>query len=741
MSGETVNKYGNMLGVIAQVPKVPQSKKHLFDSSGNALWGTIVNINGEMRTVTLLGSSERSTKTLTGNGVFRFSIQNLIKTSPSRVAEVQIYNDSLTPEEEHRLRESNNYKIILETALKYIKLTSSSEAIFEARKSILVNEGNLSRFVFLLASYVESSIPDKVQFLTLPTYDERLIFLKELLAIGIQSTEMKKGLANQISNETEQEFKKMVLRKQIKTLNEKLYGSEEDPVMDYENKIEAKNLPEDAKKCALRELNKLRKSRGFDQDSSVTSNYLDFLLDLPWNDLTTDNLSLQNAREILDADHCGLEQIKKRIIEFLAVKTLLKNTSKGSIICFHGPPGVGKTSLGKSIAAALGRKFERMALGGVRDESEIRGHRKTYVGAMPGSILHALQKAKTKNPVILLDEIDKLTKDNHGDPSSALLEALDPAQNNSFKDHYLNTPFDLSKVFFIATANSLSTIQPALLDRMEVIDLNGYTLYEKAEIAKKHLIPKQLIENGLKDADIKVEISEQMIEAIIKDYTSEAGVRDLERKISSVFRNIAVEFLDKKQSAFIIDKARLTSVLGPPVHRDNYVKIMERPGVAVGMAWTSVGGRVLYIEAGAAYGKGNLEFTGQLGDVMKESVKIAFAWIKANANALGINTLSTINALCSPNGQETGSLLKLESMGSSIFDKLDFHIHFPAGAVPKDGPSAGITIICAIVSLLTGKKFRREMAMTGEISLKGLVLPVGGIKEKVLAAYDKQIKR
>jgi ATP-dependent Lon protease len=454
---------------------------------------------------------------------------------------------------------------------------------------------------------------------------------------------------------------------------------------------------------------------------TVARTYLEWLADLPWDKSSEDNLDLDNAKQQLDDDHYGLEKIKKRIIEYLAVRKL-KDDMKGPILCFVGPPGVGKTSLGRSIADSLERNFHRVSLGGVRDEAEIRGHRRTYIGALPGRIIQGLKKAGSNNPVFLLDEIDKLGHDFRGDPSSALLEVLDPEQNNTFSDHYLDTPFDLSKVLFIATANQLDTIPAPLRDRMEVIEVPGYTFDEKSAIATQHLIPKQIKEHGITDEHI--EITPEAVLKIAIAYTREAGVRNLEREIAATCRDVAVKVAGHKEEEgdfpkVVIDEEALHDVLGPEKFYNETAERTAVPGVATGLAWTAAGGDLLFIEATRMGGKGSLILTGQLGDVMKESAQAALSWMRAKATELGL----------------------AEDLDSHFLDKTDMHIHFPAGAIPKDGPSAGITITTALISLFTGRNVRSDTAMTGEVTLRGLVLPVGGIKEKVLAAHRGGIKR
>lgn len=480
---------------------------------------------------------------------------------------------------------------------------------------------------------------------------------------------------------------------------------------DLETKAKDKKWPVHAKEAFDKEMNKAKRINPQMAEYSVTLNYLEMLLDLPWEEYTEDNFDLQNVRKVLDSDHHGLNDVKDRIIEHLAVLKL-KGDMKAPIICLVGPPGVGKTSLGKSIANALKRKFTRMSLGGLHDESEIRGHRKTYIGAMPGRIVKSLKKAKSSNPVFILDEIDKIGKDFRGDPSSALLEVLDPEQNSTFFDNYLDLEYDLSKVLFIATANSLSTIQPALLDRMEIIEISGYSTEEKIEIAKKHLIPEQRAEHGLKAKHVK--LTDKILKSIIEKYTRESGVRSLDRRIAGVMRNIAKHVaMDEPYNTTVLEE-ELEDKLGPEKYSKDMYKRIKTPGVAVGLAWTRVGGDILFIEASLSKGKGKLTLTGNLGDVMKESATTAMSYIKANHEKLGID--------------------------HELFETNDVHIHVPQGATPKDGPSAGITMMTALCSVFRNKPINPGIAMTGEITLRGKVLPVGGIKEKILAAKRAGLK-
>jgi len=503
------------------------------------------------------------------------------------------------------------------------------------------------------------------------------------------------------------------LRQQMEAIKEELGEKDETSVEieEYKAKIKEKNLPKEALKEAKREIDRLSRMHPSSSEYTVASTYLDWLTSLPWNESTKDKLDIKKVRKILDNDHYGLKKPKKRIIEFLAVRKL-KPESKGPILCLAGPPGTGKTSLGRSIARALGRKFHRSSLGGGRDEAEIRGHRRTYVGALPGRIIQGIRRAESNNPVFMLDEIDKVGSDFRGDPSSALLEVLDPEQNFSFSDHYLDVPFDLSKVMFITTANILDTIPPALLDRMEVLHLLGYTLDEKIKIANRFLIPRQREAHGLNSSQIS--FTNASIKNIITGYTREAGLRNLEREIATICRGVATQIVEGDKKAVKINIKDIYKYLGPVNYTSEVRARPSKPGIAMGLAWTQAGGMLLFVEATSMKGKKGLTLTGQLGDVMKESATAALSFIRANASEIGIS--------------------------EDFFNKIDIHIHIPAGAIPKDGPSAGVTILTALVSLLTGKTIKKDLAMTGEITLRGQVLPVGGVKEKVLAAHHAGIK-
>ena len=540
---------------------------------------------------------------------------------------------------------------------------------------------------------------------------ERLKLFERCLNDELEVSRIERKIAASVRQSIDKSQKEYFLREQLKAIHAELgdTGKEED---EYKEKIEAKNLPEEVKEKALKELTRMGRMQPSSPEYTVISGYLDQLLELPWTEETKDTEKLSDCVKILDEDHYGLEKIKERITEYLAVLKLTGNM-KAPILCFVGPPGVGKTSIARSIARALGRKFVRMSLGGVKDEAEIRGHRRTYIGAMPGRILYAMKTAGTINPVFLLDEIDKVSSDMRGDPASALLEVLDPEQNNSFRDRFLELPYDLSKVLFITTANSLDTIPGPLRDRMEIVQLSGYTLEEKAEIAKKYLVPKQLKENGLSEK--KARFTPDGLKFVIEGYTMEAGVRTLERTVGTLCRKIAVRTADNKDAATVsINKKLAEELLGAPKFKRDEKRKIEEVGAVTGLAWTAVGGTTLTVEASVLSGKGEVKLTGKLGDVMKESALAALTFIRSNAEKYGIDP--------------------------EIFEKTDIHIHVPEGATPKDGPSAGITIATAILSVFTGRKVRKDVAMTGEITLRGKVLPIGGLKEKALAARRIGIK-
>ena len=568
----------------------------------------------------------------------------------------------------------------------------------------------------LVAGFMDAKPEEKQLVLQTLPVRERVDAVLRMLAHRIEVLKLSREIDERTKSTMDDRQRKYLLQEQLRSIQKELGEGEEEgekaEIEDLRKAIAESGMPEEVEKQALKELKRLERMSEASGEHSMVRTYLDWLVELPWKDPAQDAIDIIEARKILDEDHFGLEKVKKRVLEFLAVRKLNPN-GHGPILCFVGPPGVGKTSLGQSIARALGRKFVRVALGGVHDEAEIRGHRRTYVGALPGTIIQSLKKAGTRSSVMMLDEIDKLGAGVHGDPSSAMLEVLDPAQNNSFRDNYLAVPYDLSKVLFIATANVLDTIPGPLRDRMEIIQLPGYTQQEKLQIARRYLVKRQLEENGLKAEQF--DITDAALDAIIADYTREAGVRNLERTVGSVARNAAVRIAEGKAERIVIDKDDIAPILGPARFESDVALRTGMTGVATGLAWTPVGGDILFIESSKTPGTGRLTLTGQLGDVMKESAQAAMTLVKSQAAHLGID--------------------------STAFEKTDVHVHVPAGAIPKDGPSAGVAMFNSLASLFTNRAVRSDTAMTGEISLRGLVLPVGGIKEKVLAAQRAGVTR
>ena len=639
-------------------------------------------------------------------GISRFQILELIDHPSYQQARIKVIEDKEVKDIETEALMAN----LVALFDRILKLSPFLPPEFGTMAKSVTEAGILAD---LIASIINAPLEEKQKILDIADTKERLKELTRLVTHQMDILELGNKIQTKVKDDIDKSQRDFYLRQQLKAIKQELGETDENVVEteEYRKKIDAKNLPEEAKKEANRELERLSRMHPSSAEYTVASTYLDWITALPWNESTSDNLDIKKARKILDEDHYGLAKAKKRIIEYLAVRKL-KPDSKGPILCFVGPPGTGKTSLGHSIARALERKFARMSLGGVRDEAEIRGHRRTYIGALPGRIIQGLRRAESNNPVFMLDEIDKVGSDFRGDPSSALLEVLDPQQNNTFADHYLDVPFDLSHVIFIATANILDPVPPALLDRLEVIELTGYTQEEKVKIAERYLIPRQLTENGLTAEQFK--ITTKALNSIICGYTREAGVRNLERQIANACRGVAAQIAEGNIKSKIITLKDIPKYLGPIRVMTDIDARIAKPGIAIGLAWTPVGGDLLFIEATAMKGKKGMTLTGQLGDVMKESASAALSFIRTNAKDLGIKP--------------------------DFFEDVDLHIHVPAGGIPKDGPSAGVTILTAMTSLLTNRKIKKDLAMTGEITLRGAVLPVGGIKEKVLAAYRAGIK-
>jgi ATP-dependent Lon protease len=647
-------------------------------------------------------------------GVERFSVEEWLATEPYLRARTRLRPDNF----ESGLDFEALKRSLRDLAKDVVALTPD---LPQEVAQILDTIEDGRYLVYFVSSILGIGITDKQKILEIDQLKEKyhalIVYLtreKEVVTLG-------KKIQSEVREEVDKAQREYFLRQQLKAIHKELGEKEEDLAAEYSQKLEKANLPEEARKEAHRELERMAGMSPQSAEYPMIKTYLDWILDLPWDTTSTDQLDLANARRVLDADHYDINEVKERILEFLAVRKIVKDRGKpgvvepremATILCFAGPPGVGKTSLGQSIARALGRKFTHMSLGGMRDEAEIRGHRRTYIGAMPGRIIQALKRVGTRNPVFMLDEVDKVGTDWRGDPSSALLEVLDPAQNNAFRDNYLDLDFDLSEVMFITTANQLDTIPPPLRDRMEIIELDGYAEFEKLSIAKQYLVPRQLKANGLRESEVTFE--DEALRKIIQDYTREAGVRNLERQIGSVFRKCAIAIASGKTQHTAITPELVHEYLKREKFESERSEIIEIPGIATGLAVTNTGGEILFIEATRMKGKGELIITGQLGAVMRESAQIAHSYVRSKAGLLGINP--------------------------DDFGSVDVHLHVPAGATPKDGPSAGVSMVLAIASLFSGRSVRSDLGMTGEVTLRGRVLPVGGIKMKVLAAHRAGLK-
>ena len=692
---QDAGKGDKIIGVVSQINQEDESPeiKDLYTV------GTVAQI---IRTLKMPDGST----TVIIQGKRRFKLLNEVQSEPYLRANVKYLKDKKHDKKSQEME--TLFSTIKENALEIIKNSPNipSEASFA-----IGNIDSPSFLVNFICSNMNADVEKKQELLEELDMKKRSFKVLEHLTMENEVLRLRNEIQNKVRHDLDKQQREYFLNQQIKTIQDELGDNPaEQEVEELQRRAMEKNWDDKVAGMFAKELNKLQRMNPQGAEYSVQLNFLDLLLDLPWNEYSFDNLDLKRAEKILNRDHFGLEDVKRRILEYLAVLKL-KGDMKSPILCFYGPPGVGKTSLGRSIADALGRKYVRMSLGGLHDESEIRGHRKTYIGAMPGRIIQNIKKAETSNPVFILDEIDKLGRSNHGDPSSALLEVMDPEQNNEFYDNYIETEYDLSKVMFIATANSLSEIQGPLRDRMEIIEVNGYTIEEKIEIAKNHLIPKQLKEHGITKKDFSID--KKVIEKVVEEHTNESGVRGLDKMIAKLVRNRARQIALEETFNIKISEKDLDSILGVGRTRSKFVD-NHVAGVVTGLAWTSVGGDILFIESSITKGKGKLTLTGNLGDVMKESAIIALEYLKAHSYFFGIE--------------------------QEVFDNYNVHIHVPEGATPKDGPSAGITMLTSLASLFTQRKVKKQLAMTGEITLRGDVLPVGGIKEKVLAAKRASIK-
>ncbi len=689
-------KKGLAIGTIAQIDEKVETPNQ------NDLYrvGTVADI------LKILEMPDGSTTAIL-QGKRRFVLDDILYSDPYHMGKITLLKESLP--DKHDKEYNAIVESVRDSATKLVKLSSNlpPEANFALR-----NIDNSMFLVNFVANNAGVDFLSRQQLLEIDDAKERASFLLEILGKQISLMKLKNEIQERVKGELDKQQREYFLHQQIKTIQDELGDNPiDEEIAELEEASYKKKWSESVQACFNKEIAKLKRLNPASPDYSVQFNYIREMLDLPWNEYSVDNLNLKNAEKVLDEDHYGLEKVKERILEYMAVLKL-KSDMKSPILCLYGPPGVGKTSLGQSVARAVGRKYVRMSLGGVHDESEIRGHRKTYIGSMMGRILQNIKKAGTSNPVFILDEIDKIGKDIHGDPQSALLEVLDPEQNTAFHDNYLDIDYDLSKVMFIATANDLSTIAPALRDRLEIIEVSGYLAEEKREIAKRHLVRKQMENHGVKPSN--VEFPDEVIDFIIEKYTRESGVRALDKAIAKIMRHVARKVATNKRFSIVLDTDKVKEYLGSPIFNREEYQGNELPGVVTGLAWTAVGGDILFVEASISKGKGTLTMTGNLGDVMKESATIALEYIKSHPEIIGIS--------------------------DTLFDEKSVHIHVPEGAVPKDGPSAGITMVTAMASALTGRKVKKALAMTGEMTLRGKVLPVGGIREKVLAAKRSGIK-